>query len=218
MFLNQQNRNYLLATLITIISFSCKFSNEKNRIIEVDSKLSLEQIVRQKKAFIIKIDSLFNMHDKRFLKVYVKVLNPKRYLFINDLKKIPENYLATYNLYYNNSGKLVLFKEVQNSESGDFSNVYTYYFDENGKTSSFKITSSFFGSDCELEESTITEETVKYYNSDFKQIKTDYKIENENGKSIDTTRCIFNYRFNYNVYSSINSIPSLKEILNAYSK
>jgi len=90
MFLNQQNRNYLLATLITIISFSCKFSNEKNRIIEVDSKLSLEQIVRQKKAFIIKIDSLFNMHDKRFLKVYVKVLNPKRYLFINDLKKIPK--------------------------------------------------------------------------------------------------------------------------------
>lgn len=159
--------------MISIV-FGCtnpltKEQNDNKRSLIIKGQLT--DLIKYK---VEKLDSLFKKHDNRYLKVFVKTSDQGKYFQVVDFTKIPDNISETLNLFYDSSGKLLVFKDIPNSESGDNSNVYTYYFDDIGKTIAFKTVSSFFGSDCAIENSTITEETLKYFDPAFKQIKEDY--------------------------------------------
>lgn len=94
------------------------------------------------------------------------------------------------------------------SESGDFSNTYTYYFDQNGRIKCYKRESQFFNSICS--EDMIKEKNWRYFGEDGSLVKRTDSILNADGFIIrDSTSCILNYRFPVPMYFKKSEIPNL---------
>lgn len=144
-------------------------------------------------------DSLLENISKKEIKIYV--LTSQRLLKVINLKwpKV-DSIETTFNLIEENR-KPFVYIEVPYSESGDWNNTYTYYFDTIGNTRVVKIVSSFFNSECV--EGVLTEETIFLYDMNFNKISTMYKIYDEKGNAIkDTSKCVFNYRFEFPLYKN----------------
>lgn len=149
-------------------------------------------------------DSLIKSIDRKDIEVYVQT--PKGIVKVTN-GSWPDAIEKTYNLI-NKENKPLVYIEVPYSESGDWNNTYTYYFDKNGKTRAMKIVSSFFNSQCV--DGALTEETRYLYDQVFNVISKAYNLHDEEGKTIqDTSKCIFNYHFEYPVYEKSSQVPLL---------
>ena len=147
-------------------------------------------------------DSLLKIIPKKDIKVYVQTAQ-KILTVLNE--NFPDSVDLTYNLLEQNN-KPFVYIEIPYSESGDWFNRYIYYFDTIGDTRVIKIISSFFNSECVAD--VLTEETTLLYNSNFNEILKIYKIYDDKGNPVkDTTKCIFNYRFEYPLYSNYSKSP-----------
>lgn len=189
---------YALAAVYLISSCS------DNKKVTVDPILSVKDSVSR-------IDSLFKTPNPKRLKVFIKT-KENQFVEIKDTNKFPENVLETINLCYNDSGKLVGYKYIPASESGDYFNIITYYFNGTGNTIAYKTHSSFFGEDCSLEDRIITETEIIYFDRAFKVLKKEYSLLDENKNPVDAKNCVFNYRIDGKPYKSIALNPVLKQL------
>jgi hypothetical protein len=119
----------------------------------------------------------------------------------------PESIQETYNLLQDSVVKVYI--EVPYSESGDWNNTFTYYYDINGNLRASKVVSSFFNSNCY--EGALTETVLSFFNSQHKLDSNAYTLVDDKGNSIsDTSKCVFNYRLAVQSYHSYSEIPLLK--------
>lgn len=160
------------------------------------------------------IDSVLHSTPIQDMKLFVKLQN-ETYKQVFDVTRIEEEkYVSIIKVII--TSKIRLYIEEPFSESGDWNNEYVYVFNETGKLKILIRKSSFFNSVCT--DKILTEKEI-FVNEAGSLIKRDYEIFDENGIVItDTTNCIFNYRFNYPVYTDYFEIPVIKKYRSTLSK
>jgi hypothetical protein len=157
-------------------------------------------------------DSLLRQIDKKRILVYATT-SKDLVAIKNDTW--PDSVITTINLIEVNNRPLV-YSEIPHSESGDWNNVYTYYFDTAGNTRAIRISSSFFNSVCV--EGVLTETTTLLFSSKFTLLAKQYDVRNDKGLPItDTTNCAFNYRYPYPQYKKY-SLTILGQKLDSIKK
>ncbi len=126
---------------------------------------------------------------------------------VRDAKSWPELTITSYIVVLRPNGAVAALQEVPVSESGDWNNGYTHYFDETGQTIAFERNSSFFNACDELtpplDENSVTTETSTYYYRNGKLIAKDYSFEgviNKKTRPINSAKCTFHYRHPYKIY------------------
>lgn len=118
-----------------------------------------------------------------------------------------------YNVFYFNDLP-ILYKEIPYIESGDFKNIYTYYFDDSLRVIAVKFHSIFFDSVCV--DGALNLEILRFYNKTF-EVKNEKVVYYDFQKKVplDTAKCINNYDLDLTPkYISFNETPlhSIKQL------
>jgi hypothetical protein len=144
-----------------------------------------------------------NIQENRVI-VYVK--SEGEYMKITD-NKWPDKIEDSYNVIIDSNMKVYI--EIPYIESGDWNNIYTYYYDKNGVLRVSKFISTFFNSVCY--EGALTETTVKFYDINSKTLSTTYSLKNDKKQTVtDSSNCVFNYREDIPIYFTFDEIPLLR--------
>ncbi|MDX8341786.1 hypothetical protein SLH46_21485 [Draconibacterium sp. IB214405] len=119
-----------------------------------------------------------------------------------------EDYLSIINIVIDRD--VLIFVESPYSESGDWNNKYTSYYDAKGNLKALIRKSSFFNGVCR--DGVITEKEI--YSLEANKLQREqYEIYDENMNSIlDTSECVFNYRFKFDFFGRYEDIPIVKEL------
>lgn len=128
--------------------------------------------------------------------VYDKLINK-----VPNFNDVPESFYASYNLIKSKSGNIVYIAEYPFSESDDWYLIYENFFDENGNLIAFVRKCSFFNGECA---EIVHEKSEYYYNSKHELIKKTFEIKDGKNKTLDFKKCVFNYRFGYQRYLTLN--------------
>jgi hypothetical protein len=123
---------------------------------------------------------------------------------VSDAKSWPELTVTSYIALTHDDGTVAAFQEVPVSESGDWFNTYTHYYDKQGNTIAFRRFSSFFNG-CP---DSPANETSTYYYENHRLIAKDYSLKGDKNKVIKADKCDFMYRYDYHIRK--NWIDSMK--------
>jgi hypothetical protein len=104
--------------------------------------------------------------------VFARVDNQKDPIRVADPEKSQSKDLIV--LWLNKDGRIVVAEEIPWSESGDWYNTYTHYFDDQGRTIAFERYSGFFSPERK-------ENSIYYFDSMYRLIKKTYKLTNFDG-------------------------------------
>jgi len=150
-------------------------------------------------------DSLVN-RSIRENKVIVYVKTDGKYTKVKD-NKWPDEIETTYNVITDSIVRIYI--EVPYSESGDWNNTYTYYYDSEGLLRVSKVVSTFFNSICY--DGVLTETTVKIYDKNCKVLSNSYSLVDDKMNAIkDASKCVFNYRDSIPLYTAFKEIPLIQ--------
>jgi len=190
--INSMISKYLLPILfLLIILISCVDNLENKRI---------EKVIETSKLMIIRGDSIMKVNN--MVKVYMQI--DGEYLKINDSISFPNKIDNIIKI--SEESQPIVYVEQSISESGDWNNIYIHYFDTQGKLIAFVRNSSFFNGICR--EGVLSEKTMLIYDNEFNIILEEYELRDESNKLvIDTSDCMFNYRYNYEVYKLYKNVP-----------
>ena len=134
------------------------------------------------------------------LLVYVKIQKKNGLLKVIN-KNFPENVETSYNVFRDKSNRIISVLESPYSESGDWDVEYVHYFDSDGKTIAFERRTGFFNSECTNDAA--HEVICHYYNPAFTEISKVYKLTDSKGKTLNKSKCTFNYEFtDYKIYKN----------------
>ena len=100
---------------------------------------------------------------------------------------------------------VLAFIDAPSSESGDWFNSYTHYFDKKGKTIGFNRYSGF-SLGCPASNS--HETSIYYFDEKGQLIQKEYTLVDENDKAIHPKECEFMYRHKYKIYKSWNKLAN----------
>jgi hypothetical protein len=121
----------------------------------------------------------------------------------------PDDTEYVYNLLKDDSGHIILIEQIPYSQSGDWYIERKHYFDIDGKTFCFSNRQSIFNDD--VKGGVVVEETVNYYNSEFKQIESKTRLTDKDDKTISRNIREFDFHDDkYSIYKNVN------ECLNAF--
>ncbi len=124
---------------------------------------------------------------------------------VSDPNSWPDNTVDSYLVLLNRTGSVIAFEVSPISESGDWSNTYTHYFDEKGNTIAFKRYSGFFmGCPAGVSKET----SIYYYDQKHQLIQKEYTLVDGDGKTINPKECEFMYRHDYKIYKSWNDLAN----------
>jgi hypothetical protein len=102
-------------------------------------------------------------------------------------------------------------------ESGDFKNIYTYYFDDSLDVNAIKFQSTFFDSQCV--EGALTKEIIAYLNLNKIENKKILYYDNSGNIIEDTTKCINNYELDERIkYKSFYETPLESHLPKSFRK
>ena len=150
-------------------------------------------------------DSIISKLEEKDKYVFI-ITNTEEYKNVSGTLNLNEDYRSIINII--DAKDFLVYRESPYSESGDWDNTYTSYYDIKGNLKVLIRESSFFNSVCK--DGIITEKEVYSYESN-KLIKRSHEFYDENMKFIkDTSNCVFNYRFKYNIYKKFDDIPVVK--------
>ncbi|OKS88265.1 hypothetical protein [Mucilaginibacter polytrichastri] len=153
------------------------------------------------------MDKFFNHAVKsrnKQIMVWAKVKGKPIAIKVNN-GKWPDNIEYSYNLITDTVNHTTLVLASPYSESGDWDIDYLYYFDANGKLFSFERRTGFFNSECTTDDDAAHETITYYYNSQFKQIRKFYRLQDSKGRNLIKSKCILNYDFtDYKIYKTLN--------------
>ncbi len=121
------------------------------------------------------------------------------------------NYTTTSLVIYRDShGNIKAIEEVPVSQSGDWYNTYTHYFDKDGRTIGFKRYSGFF---IGCPASPAKETSVYLFDGSQNLIYKDYLLTDADGNKINPRDCeVFMYRYKYSIFASVNEFVSKTHI------
>jgi len=154
--------------------------------------------IKKKKA---EIDHYEFKHRNEII-TFVK-LEGKSKLIKTKTDDFPDDTEYVYNLLKDDSGHIVLIEQIPHSQSGDWYIEWKHYFDANGKTFCFSNRQSVFNDD--VNGGVAVDETVDYYNTEFKQIESKSRLTDKDDKTISRNKGEFDFRDNkYNIYKNAN--------------
>ena len=214
-------RAFLINLLFLCLVYSNIFASEESSFEAGDEKY--QRTVSLTKLRIKLYDSEL-VEESSKLKLFAKVADsekskeagylvpPDKIVFVPDRNSWPDYTVTSYLVLYDESGRIVAFEETPTSESGDWSNTYTHYFDQKGTTIAFKRYSGFFMG-CPA--SVSKETSVYYYGKKHQLIQKEYTLVNEESVPINPKKCEFMYRHEYKIYDSWDELAKKIGILKA---
>ncbi len=211
----------LLFIILTFFSIEISAQNiRRSNILEdstfTNSKLSFNKNMATK--LISHCDSLLETFGDHLILIAemadsVKTDSAGHLIPSDILTRVPNpnswsDYTTTSLLLAKNIDNIIIsFSEVPISESGDWHNTYTHYFDENGNTIIFKRYSGFFNGCPGLSKET----SIYYFDQNGILLKKEYELINGEGRQISSKDCdVFMYRHDYSIFKNA------KEIINYY--
>jgi len=131
-----------------------------------------------------------------------KLIKPKS-------EDLPDDAEYEYNVLKDGSGRIVLIEQIPCSQSGDWYIEWKHYFDADGKTFCFSDRQSIFND--EVKGGVVVDETVNYYNIEFKKIESKSRMTDKDDKAISRKKSEFDFRdYKYSIYKNVD------ECLKAY--
>ena len=160
---------------------------------------------------IKQIESTINSLDSKIEKealessFFIKPIDSSKLIFVKSLNGVFDFFDIEfcYAVYSDESAKELVFIEWPYSESGDWFLQNSHYFDSDGKTIAYRQNASFFNSLCSEE---LHEIFTLMFGDSSNIIYQKYELLNDDFQKIDSTGCIFNYSFERNYHSSIESL------------
>mgnify|MGYP006951104563 CR=1 FL=1 len=172
----------LFASLLTYISVPA------NRLTEI----------KKKKA---EIDQYEFKHRKEMITLLK--LEGKNKLIKSKTEDLPDDAEYVYNVLKDGSGHIILIEQIPCSQSGDWYIEWKHYFDTDGNTFCFSNRQSIFNDD--VKGGVVVEETVNYYNTEFKQIESKSRLTDKDDKTMSQKKNEFDFRdYKYNIYKNAN--------------
>jgi len=197
----------LLLTVLILSCFCYEQSNCKEKSISQSQKADL---IKEADEIIAKADSISGTRAYPYLRIFAEVEDePTQYVEVKDTNNWPENTITAINVIYDEDKKPLAYIEIPISESGDWYNVYGNYYNQEGKITVFKRYSGFFNSECV--DSVLKERTLIYYDAKFNKIDEKYELYDQSDNPVDSTGCVFYYRFDYKIYKTFSKTPLVKK-------
>jgi hypothetical protein len=166
----------------------------------VDSAAVLQAV-----AWRAHIDS--QIEEKRDLRLRLAALTADTQLVaVANANSWPDATAESFGVRTDQLGRVVNVYETPFSQSGDWNNEYTYYFDTLGTTLIFQRRSSFF-SGCQ--EGGARETSVAYLGSRGRLLRRDYVLTAfDDTTRLDPKACTFDYRYDYSAYPTWTGFAS----------
>jgi hypothetical protein len=208
---------FIAVVLSTFTACSLKedsVSNEASLTKATDSELAEE--LQSKKALI---DSLFNQNRKQ-VRVLVKTAGKDSLTEVYN-EKWPEEIEIIFNLLADSTGRVVRISELPYSESGDWSIMYSHYFDSDGNTFAYERRIKAFNNFCPGDEEfdLLTEEKItKLYSPEHTLIDSTYKMTDEHNLDITSKKCQQEVESENLVFKNIREYTLKKGIKTATNK
>ena len=208
----------LLIVITIVFSMSLLAKNLEEQTIKPATKShilltkSLKVLVEKVNANLAKETSLMRLFaqvaDKKESAKKGYLIPIDTVVYVKDINSWPDLTVTSYIVLLRKDGSVSAVQEVPTSESGDWSNSYTHYYDESGKTIAFERYSGFFNG-CPHSPA---KERSHYYLDKKEIIAKDYSLVGNNNKVLKASDCEgFPYRHEYTIYHT------LKETLNKYN-
>lgn len=164
-----------------------------------------EDLVNRINKYAAEIDTLAR-HNKLSLLIFAKISEKDSLIQIVDPNKWPDGIESSYNLFYDATGKLVLYLEIPFSQSGDWYAEYRHYFDSHGRIVLFDYSISSFSSGC----TEILRQERKYFYAENGLVADSLTtLKDKDYKEVSAKNCSMNYDFPYIIYSNVYALPDL---------
>ncbi len=147
-------------------------------------------------AEVARIDSMRKSPARR-LELYARATEKGPLVPVKDTLSWPEQVDASFSVLRDDSGRVRFLSEIPFSESGDWDNEYTHYFDEQGRLIEFERYSGFFNG---CPHGLAKETTRHFYAPSSQLLKETYELKDRDGAPIDSSSCEFAYRFPYAIH------------------
>ena len=145
------------------------------------------------------IDRVFN-NDTTKIELYLQLNEKATIKRVPNYNNTPESYFASFNIIRNKSGQIIYIAEYPADDSGDWNLIYESYFDKKGNLITFVRKCSFFNGECA---DIVHEKSEYFYNLNHALMKKTYEITDENKKPLNFKKCVFNYRYDYKIYTTL---------------
>lgn len=165
--------------------------------------------VQKTKEMILYCDNLFESNALQIL-TYAVVNRKQSPMKVKDLEDWADKEYESFVNVIKKNGNVIAYIESPYSESGDWNNVHSYYFDSKGNLLAQRRFSNFYNSVCV--DGLLTETSINFY-KDGKVILSENEIKDNNGNVLqDTSSCVFNYRFEVPIYERLADIPHYEKL------
>jgi len=189
----------ILFSILSIVIASCTNSKQSNE------NTASKELIKKK-------SSIDRMISDSTLLVFVKVKGKSKLVSVID-RRYPQKIETTYNIFKDKQDRIVFISEMPFNDTSEWFISYKSYFDEQGKLFAFQRLNNFLNNKCT--HGAAMENSIGYYNDQFKLIDSLYTITDSYKKPLDKNACKFPYNFKYTViknlkeYKTIKNIPSI---------
>lgn len=125
-------------------------------------------------------------------------------------KNWPKDIETTYNVLKNEQGQVIYIAEFPTSESGDWTLELKHFFARNGKLIAFQKRLSYFNEDCT--DGAVVETTTELYDDNFRIIRTQKSLTDNNGKKLNENDCGDAYDWAIEKRNTVGELMKLKKI------
>ena len=130
--------------------------------------------------------------------------------------EFPDSIRTTYNLYYDDKGRLAVASEFPFSESGDWSVRLTHYFDAAGRTFAFERDMNFFNSICTPG---MAHENRNYLlDTSGRIVDSLYLLLDKEQKNLKRQACQFPYEFPYTIHPNASAWLATNRLSNSKNR
>ncbi|HEU0015440.1 MAG TPA: hypothetical protein VFQ45_17250 [Longimicrobium sp.] len=137
------------------------------------------------------------------VRMYAKVPGRAELVAVRDSTAWPDDVETTYAVAADEEGRILQVAEVPASQSGDWHNVYTHYFDAEGRTRGFVRESSFFNG-CPRQGT--RERTESLFDARGRLVQRRHGLTDFDGREVDPAGCEFLYRFPYRIHLTVQEL------------
>lgn len=194
-------RQTIIILLLFIITIDCKAQPIKileETIYELKSP-DLNNCLERYNFIANEVELIYNQ-DTTKIELYLQIEENGLISRVKNFDNVPEDFYASYNVIRSKIGKIIYISEYPHSGSGDWDLGYENYFDEKGNLIAFIRKCGFFNGVCA---EIIHEKSEYFYNLKHVLVKKTYEITDENKKPLNYKNCIFNYRYDYKQYLTL---------------
>lgn len=166
-----------------------------------------QDTIKEAKDLIAYCDGLFESNSNQIL-TYALIDKNQPPIKVNNLEEWTSREYVSFINVIKKEGSIIAYIVSPYSESGDWYNVYSYYYGSDGKLIAFRSFSSFYNSICVNDQ--LTEVSLSFYQNG-EVISRTNQVKDDDGNILkDTSNCVFNYRFEVPVYKKLEDIPYYK--------